>query len=163
MRKKKVSPRRSKPSARRPKAEKSVLQAASAAWYPVISEKSLYRLESPNEISVISLWDNSIYKLSNLAAYIWVQLDGTRTLGEILKRSETEFELSPKMTKQISDFVGALEKTKLIERSNQKKPRKNLKKSEIKISLQKKNLLPPVLEQRDKLSALYLLSAGSSN
>ena len=73
-----------------------------------------------DEILLVPIKDNvgdlgSIYNLNQVAAFVWQNLDGKKTLNEIKDLMTGKFEVSdPNAEQDLTEFVGELEKIDAI-------------------------------------------------
>jgi hypothetical protein len=86
-----------------------------------INHANSYRVEMARQVTVLDKDNKKVYRLKDLSAYLWLHLDGTRTLDEIINLAQKELGITDsKFPKLVKSFMQNLVAQDLIHSLPQK-------------------------------------------
>ena len=111
-------------------------------WILKIGDKVFFRRQEKHRIHILRIDGQRFFKLDDVAAYLWLQLDGTYTVKELIQITGKELGIkSVKFPKLARAFVNQLFLANLIQRLKTRAPSRSARSQWIeKKSIDVKNL-----------------------
>lgn len=79
------------------------------------NENHFFRVEMSQQVTILNPQGRQVGRLRDLSAYIWLQLNGTKSLKEIIEKAQTELGIQdPKFKKLVETFTQDLLAKKLV-------------------------------------------------
>lgn len=85
-----------------------------------IKDTTLFRLQDEQELVIMNMEDNRIYKLEGMSLFIWTLLNGQNSVESIIKKTEQKFKLNKAACKKIEELLEDLFLKNLITTSGKK-------------------------------------------
>jgi hypothetical protein len=124
-------------------------------WILRINEKVFFRRQERNRIHILQIEGQRFFVLNDVAAYLWLQLDGTLTVKELIQMTRKELGLeSVKFPRLAKNFLNQLFLSNLVQRLDAREPSRSAKSQWI----EKKSIDVKNLESLASLSSASLSS-----
>ena len=84
-----------------------------------IEQTCLFRVENENQITLLSLADRNAYRIKGLGAYLWLSIDGQRSVAEIVHSCQRDLAIEDsQFPHSAKSFLSDVLEKKLIKISN---------------------------------------------